>query len=63
MESYILRIYRYSPEDDIEIVGTLTELNGIKKSPFKSQDELWSLLKEKLSVTNKTMEDNHQVDE
>jgi hypothetical protein len=45
MESYIVRVYRYSPDDPHKIVGVIQSVYQSELLAFTGVDELWDSLK------------------
>lgn len=51
MESYLIRIYRYQPDNPQRLVGTLQGLEGMEQKAslaFTGPDELWAALQQQL---------------
>lgn len=56
MDCFVIRIYRYSPEDDSQMVGTCQRVESLRPETFKNQGELIGLIK-------KYMDENAQLED
>jgi hypothetical protein len=43
-DSYIVRVYRRSPNDPRQLVGIVEQVSSGRETPFHSVEELWQIL-------------------
>lgn len=55
-DTYIVRVYRYTPDNPRAIIGVVETIGNQGRQAFTNLDELWEILNEKKGKTTKKRE-------